>query len=575
VTSQPPPARTTNLIVARLFEQIAQSLEVAGEQGHRLRAYRRAARGVAGATEPLEQLAAEGRLRDIHGVGPSLAALIEEFLDTGDMRTHARLVGEHPPGLAPLLHARGFGPAGVNALHQATGVTDLDEVERAAHEGRLAQALGARRADELVAQLPLLRNPIRTLRLKPAWETARQIVDLLSAAAPRRIEVAGAVRRMCEVVVGGLDIVAAPGDSDGTALLDLLEGLPNVIRVVDRTAASVTVRLFDGIEIRLHLADLSRFGAALLWHTGSRAHLSRLTSLASGRGLHLTLEGLSEMTAATEEELYRALDMPWIATELREDSGEIEAALNGALPNLVTIDDLKGDLHCHTNWTDGTASLEDMALAARARGYEYMALTDHSRSLTITNGLSLERLEEARLLVQQVNQKLAPFVVLLGTEMDIPEDGSLDYPDATLATLDYVSASVHSRFKQPESLMTPRIVRAVTHPLVHTLNHPHGRLLGARPAYAVDIQRVISAAASAGCAMEVSADPARMDLDGSGARRVRDAGGRCTISSDAHSTLDFANIYLGVGSARRGWLEPDYVLNTRSLDDLRALLRRK
>jgi DNA polymerase (family 10) len=574
VTAQPPPARAINLIVARLFEQIAQSLEVAGEQGHRLRAYRRAARGVAGAPEPLEQLAAEGRLREIYGVGPALTALIEEFLETGDMHTHARLVGEHPPGLAPLLHARGFGPASVQALHQATGVTDLDEVERAGKEGRLAQALGPRRADELVAQLPALRNPIRTLRLKPAWESAHQIVDLLSADAPRRIEVAGAVRRMCEVVVGGLDLVAAPGDSGGAALFDLLEVLPNVIRVVDRTAASTSVRLYDGIEIRLHLADSGAFGAALLWHTGSTAHLARLSSQASRKGLQLTAQGLSGTTAVTEEDIYSALDMPWIAPELREDTGEIEAALNGSLPNLITIEDLKGDLHCHTNWTDGTASLEDMATAARARGYQYMALTDHSRSLTITNGLSLERLEEARLLVQQVNQRLAPFVVLLGTEMDILEDGSLDYPNATLAPLDYVSASVHSRFKQPESVMTPRIVRAVTHPLVHTLNHPHGRLLGARPAYAVDMQQVISAAAAAGCAMEVSADPARMDLDGGGARRVRDAGGRCTVSSDAHSTLDFANIYLGIGSARRGWLEPDHVLNTRSLDDLRHLLRR-
>jgi DNA polymerase (family 10) len=420
-----------------------------------------------------------------------------------------------------------------------------------------------------------LRNPIRTLRLKPAWETAQLMVDLLSAAAPRRIEVAGAVRRMCEVVVGGLDIVAAPGDGGGAALLDLLERLPSVIRTIDRTAVGVTVRLYDGIEIRLHVAELNTFGSSLLWHTGSEAHLSRLRTLAVGRGLQLTADGLSGKPTTTEEEIYRALDLPWIAPELREDTGEIEAALNGSLPNLITIDDLKGDLHCHTNWTDGTASLEDMALAARARGYEYMALTDHSRSLTITNGLSLERLEEARLLVQQVNQKLAPFVVLLGTEMDILEDGTLDYPDETLATLDYVSASVHSRFKQPEALMTPRIVRAVTHSLVHTLNHPHGRLLGARPAYAVDLQQVISAAAAAGCALEVSADPARMDLDGSGARRVRDAGGRCTVSSDAHSTLDFANIYLGVGSARRGWLEADHVLNTRSLDDLRALLRRK
>jgi DNA polymerase (family 10) len=281
----------------------------------------------------------------------------------------------------------------------------------------------------------------------------------------------------------------------------------------------------------------------------------------------------AQPACATEADVYAALDLPWIAPELREDDGEIEAARAGHLPRLVEQGDLRGDLHCHTHWTDGSASLEDMAIAARARGYAYMALTDHSRSLTITNGLSIERLADARRAVDQLNHQLAPFVILLGTEMDILEDGRLDYPDEVLASLDYVSASVHSRFKQTEALMTPRIIRAVTHPLVHTLNHPHGRLLGARPAYAVDMPRVIATAARAGCALEVSADPARMDLDGSWARRARQAGARCTISSDAHSTLDYDNIWLGIGSARRGWLEAADVLNTRSLEELTAILR--
>src|SRR5439155_13768692 len=234
---------------------------------------------------------------------------------------------------------------------------------------------------------------------------------------------------------------------------------------------------------------------AMLWHTGSEAHLGQLQKLAAQRGWRLGVDGLvadgRTVAAATEEEMYRALDMPWIAPELRENEGEIEAGLAGSLPRLICTEELRGDMHCHTNWTDGVNSLEDMARTARARGYEYMALTDHSRSLTITNGPSLERLEEARRLVQQVNEQLAPFVVLLGTEMDILADGSPDYPDETLASLDYVSASVHSRFKQSESEMTPRILRAVTHPLVHTLNHPHGRMLNARPEYAVNMPRVI------------------------------------------------------------------------------------
>jgi DNA polymerase (family 10) len=562
-----------------MFEEIAQSLEVAGEQTHRLRAYRRGARGVAATPQPLEQLAAEGRLRQIPGIGPALEALITEFLASGAIRTHSRLVGTHPPGLAPLLQAKGFGPAGVQALHEALGATDLDEVERAAHEGRLAEALGSRRAEDLIAQLPALRNPVRPVRLKPAWEFARLIVDLLQdpQVAPRQIEVAGAARRMCELVVGGLDVVAVPGQSGGTALLDLLARLPSVVQVIDRTQWHARVRLYDGLEVRLHLADAHNWGAALVWHTGSSAHLERLASLAAQRGLRLTAEGLFAddrvLASATEEDVYAALGLPWIAPELREDQGEIQAALQGSLPHLIGIEDLRGDMHCHTNWTDGVNSLEDMAIAARARGYQYMALTDHSRSLAITNGLSLERLEEARRLVQRVNHQLAPFVVLLGTEMDILADGSLDYPDETLASLDYVSASVHSRFKQPESEMTSRIVRAVRHPLVHTLNHPHGRLLNSRPAYAVNMQQVIETAATAGCALEVSADPARMDLDGGWARRVRAAGGRCTVSSDAHSILDFENIWLGIGSARRGWLEPADVLNTRSLEALRELLR--
>jgi DNA polymerase (family 10) len=294
-------------------------------------------------------------------------------------------------------------------------------------------------------------------------------------------------------------------------------------------------------------------------HTGSAAHVARLGMLSGD----------------TEEAVYRRLGLPWIAPELREDTGELEAAREDSLPRLIQLEDLKGDLHCHTNETDGVATLEDMAQTARARGYAYMALTDHSRSLTITNGLSLERLEEARQRVQQLNERLAPFVVLLGTEMDILEDGSLDYPDDTLASLDYVSASVHSRFKQAEPAMTARILRAIAHPLVHTLNHPHGRLLGIRPSYAVDMPRVIERAAEVGCALEVSADPARMDLDGGWARRVRDVGGRCTISSDAHSTLDFDNIWLAIGSARRGWLEARHVLNTRPLAELRELLRER
>jgi DNA polymerase (family X) len=566
----------TNLVIARLFEEIAQSLEVSGERGHRSRAYRRAARAVAIYPEPIEALAADGRLRDIAGVGASLGALITEYLATGSIGTHTRLVDEHPPGLAPLLNARGHGPASVQHLRASLGVTDLDGVERAGVDGRLASAIGPRRARELIDQLPALRNPIRPLRLKSAWDLARELLELLDGTG---IELAGASRRMCEMVTGGLDLLASAGPDEMEAVLDRLTRLPNVAELTDRTASFASMRVFGGVSVRLNVVEPTAWGGALLWHTGSQAHVNRLAALAAARGWELTSGGLRDaesgghvIASRREEDIYRALDMPWIPPEMREDTGEIEAALQGSLPRLLEISDLQGDLHCHTSWTDGSATLEQMATAARDRGYAYMALTDHSRSLTITNGLSLERLEEARRMVQQLNHQLAPFTILLGTEMDILADGQLDYPDDVLSALDYVSASVHSGFKQPEDVMTARILRAVSHPLVNTLNHPHGRLLGIRPAYAVDMQRVVETAAEAGCALEVSGDPARMDLDGTWARRARLCGSRFTVSSDAHSTLDFDNIWLGVASARRAWLGPQDVLNTRSAGDLRALL---
>jgi DNA polymerase (family 10) len=550
--------RLKNFEVARLFEEIARSLDVKGEQSHRPRAYRRAARALAACPEPIEQLAADARLREIPGIGPSLEALIREFLATGAIRTHLRLVTDHPPGLAPLLAARGFGPSLVASVHDALGVTTLDEVEEAARDGRLASAVGQKRTAALLDQLPSLRRPFRRLRLKSAWELATEVLALLGTESRYRVEVVGQARRMCEIVDGGLDLVA-----DSPLAADHVVRLPSVDTVLERTSDSVRVRLYDGVELHLWIAAPSAWGTALVQHIGSPAHAERLIAMTAG-----ALPSLP-----TEEAVYAALGLPWIPPDLREDAGEIEAALNGALPKLVQQSDLKGDLHCHTLWTDGSNTLDDMALAAKARGYAYMALTDHSRSLTITNGLSLERLEEARRCVQQLNHKLAPFVILLGTEMDILEDGTLDYPDEVLETLDYVSASVHSRFKQTLEPMTSRILRAVTHPLVHTLNHPHGRMLLARPAYAVDMPAVLAAAAASGCALEVSGDPARMDFDGTWARQARAAGARCTISSDAHSTLDFDNIWLGVASARRGWLEPADVLNTRPLDELRALLR--
>jgi DNA polymerase (family X) len=270
--------------------------------------------------------------------------------------------------------------------------------------------------------------------------------------------------------------------------------------------------------------------------------------------------------------IYERLGLPWIAPELREDEGEIEAGLAGNLPELVELSDIKGDLHTHTNWTDGTDTLEEMAKAAKAKGYQYMALTDHTQNLAMTRGLTPERLEEERALVKRVNHKMAPFVVLLGTEMDILMDGQLDFGDDVLRSLDYVSASVHSGFRQPREVMTARMIRALSNPLVNTLNHPHGRIIRRREGYEVDMQAVIEQAASVGCALELNATPDRLDLNGTWARRALALGARFTVSSDAHSTTELDFMQFGIGSARRGWLTAGDVLNTYPLDELRALL---
>jgi len=382
--------------------------------------------------------------------------------------------------------------------------------------------------------------------------------------------------------VGGLDLLAARSTAeDAERLLATIATLPNLVQALDRSSDELSVQLSGGLEVRLTVVPPEAWGSALVWYTGSQAHVARLEALARERGWRLTSLGLEDdasgklLEREREAAIYERLDLPWIPPELREDEGEIEAARSGSLPRLIELGDIKGDLHTHTNWTDGTETLEDMARTAKSRGYAYMALTDHTQNLAMTRGLTPERLAEQRALVKRVNHKLAPFVVLHGTEMDILLDGQLDFSDDLLRSLDYVSASVHTGFRQPRAVMTERMLRAISNPLVNTLNHPHGRKIGRRDGYAVDMQAVVERAAKLGCALELNATPDRLDLNGPWARRGQKLGARFTISSDAHSTGELDFMQFGVGSARRGWLTAADVLNTLPLEELRALLARR
>lgn len=575
-------ASNANAEVARLFAEIGDILEIKGEPPYRYNAYRTAARSVGNATERLDVLFEQGRLRQLYGVGSALEAKIVEYLKTGRMESYEDVRRDFPVALASLLQVPGLGPGRARAVYQELGVSTLSELEEAARAGRLrdVQGFGPKAIDTLLANLDRLKQRSTRGLLSDAWAAFAQINEALAEPSEEdRIAVVGSVRRMQDSV-GGLDLLAGRDTpEEAERLLDAIARLPNLVQVLDRSADEVSVQLYGGIDVRLMIVPRAAWGSALVWYTGSRAHVARLEGLAGERGWRLTPLGLEEdasgklLERERETAIYERLGLPWIPPELREDTGEIEAGLAGRLPKLVELADIKGDLHTHTNWTDGTDSLEEMAKAAKAKGYAYMALTDHTQNLAMTRGLTPERLEEERALVKRVNHKLAPFVVLLGTEMDILMDGQLDFSDDVLRSLDYVSASVHTGFRQPREVMTARMLRAISNPLVNTLNHPHGRKIGRREGYAVDMQAVVERAAANGCALELNATPDRLDLNGDWARRGLALGARFTVSSDAHSTKELDFMQFGVGSARRGWLTPDDVLNARPLDELRALLK--
>ena len=573
---------SANAEVAQLFAEIGDILEIKGEPPYRFNAYRSAARSVGNAGERLDVLFEQGRLRELQGVGAALEAKIIEYLKTGRMASHEEARRDFPVALASLLQVPGLGPGKARAVYQELGISTLPDLEDAARSGRLREVpgFGPRAVDTLLASLDRLKQRSSRGLISDAWAAFGQIREVLGE---DHLAVVGSTRRMQDSV-GGLDLLAGRDDAaSAEQMLQTVASLPNLVQVLDRSSDDVAVQLYGGLTVHLTIVSPDAWGAALAWYTGSRAHVARLEALAREHGWELSPFGLEESATGKlverqhEAAIYERLGLEWIPPELREDDGEIEAAQAGSLPKLIELGDIKGDLHTHTNWTDGTENLEDMAKTAKALGYQYIALTDHTQNLAMTRGLTPERLEEQRALVRRVNQKLAPFVVLHGTEMDILMDGQLDFPDDLLRSLDYVSASVHTGFRQPREAMTERMLRAISNPLVNTLNHPHGRKIGRREGYAVDMQAVVERAASLGCALELNSTPDRLDLNGTWARRGLKLGAKFTISSDAHSRSELEFMQFGVAMARRGWLTPADVLNTRPLDDLRALLaaRRK
>jgi DNA polymerase (family 10) len=565
-----------NADIARAFGEIADLLEIQGANPFRVRAYRNAARTLESYGRDVAALAREGAdLTALPGIGDDLAAKIREFAETGRMSLLERLHRELPPAIAELLQIPGLGPKRVKALWHDLDVQTTEQLLRAARDGRVRAVPGfgeklERRIEDAGAAHA---GAPRRFKLAVAAQYAGPLVTYLKGArGVRRVEVAGSFRRRRETV-GDLDLLVTGEGADAIARFAAYD---EVAEVLSQGTTRASVVLKCGLQVDLRVVPEESYGAALHYFTGSKVHNIGIRRLAQARGLKVNeygvFKGSRRVAGETEESVYAAVGLPYIEPELREDHGEIEAARAGRLPRLVDIGDLRGDLHAHTKATDGHDTLAAMAKAAQALGHQYLAITEHSRRLAVAHGLDPRRLEKQIDEIDRLNARLEGLRVLKGIEVDILEDGSLDLPDSVLSRLDLVVGAVHSRFDLPRARQTERILRAMDGPRFSILAHPSGRLLETREPYDVDMLRIVRKARARGCFLELNAHPDRLDLLDSHCRMAKDEGVLVAISSDAHSTADLGNLAFGVGQARRGWLEPGDVLNTRGLRDLRALL---
>lgn len=565
----------TNADIAAAFDQIADLLELQDANPFRVRAYRNAARLISELKLDLAAAVTAGKpLPKLPGVGADLAAKIEELARTGRLAALERLRRQVPAGVTELLRLPGLGPKRVRALYERLHVHTPEQLLRAARDGRIRElpGFGAKTESRIAEAVAARLAAGKRFKLAVAAQYAAQLIDYLRGApALEEIVAAGSLRRAKETV-GDIDLLAtAP---DGAPVVQHFTRHPDAVQVLAAGETRGSIMLASGLQADLRVVPPASFGAALLYFTGSKAHNIRLRNLALARGLKLNEYGLFKgrqaIAAATEEEIYAALGLPWIAPELREDRGEIEAAKQNALPRLVERADLAGDFHVHTKWSDGTATIEDMARAARERGLRYIAIAEHSRRLTVAHGLDAVRLAKQRDEIDDVNARLDGIAVLAGIEVDVLEDGSLDLPDSALARLDLVIAAVHSKFNLPRARQTARVLAALDNPYVKILAHPLGRLIDRRDPYDIDMLAVIRKCKARGVALEVNAHPDRLDLTDTYCRMAKDEGARVAIDSDAHAVHEFDNLAHGVGQARRGWIERGDVLNTRSLAELRA-----
>jgi len=567
-----------NSEIAAIFEQLAELLEIQEENPFRIRAYRNAAQVIRAQSRSMVDLVAAGAdLDELPGIGKDLAAKIATIVRTGKLPLLEQVRARVPAPLVELTRIEGLGPKRAKTLYRALKIRSLEDVQRAARSHRIREIKGfGPRTEQLIGERAAhVAAAERRLKLVDAEEIVGPLIEYLCGAdGVKAVEVAGSYRRRRDTV-GDLDVLASA--ARGGSIMDRFVHFEDVVEVLAQGPTRATVRLRNGVQVDLRVVPPESFGAALHYFTGSREHNVAVRRRAMAKGLKLNEYGIfrgeRRVGGRTEQEGFDAVGLPFIPPELREDRGEIEAARRKRLPALIELDDIRGDLHCHTRASDGRDTIEAMAKAAAKRGYEYISVNDHSRRVNVAHGLDRRRLMQQIRSIDRLNEKSKGAVILKSSEVDILDDGSLDLPDSVLKELDFTVCAIHYGLNRSRERQTGRILRAMDNPYFTILAHPTGRLINAREPYEIDLERVLDAARERGRILELNAHPDRLDLDDRACRMAKEAGVRVAISTDAHSKGDLGLMRFGIGQARRGWLEPHDVVNTRGLEELRRLLR--
>jgi DNA polymerase (family 10) len=548
---------------------MADILEFKGENPFKISAYRKASRIIGDLTQDIEEIAGNEKLKDVPGIGEGMAQKIVEYLKTGKISKFEEVRKGISDELIAIMDIPGMGPKTLSMFHKEKGISSLSHLEKAVENGSLIglPGIGEKKVENIKRGIQLLKQSKGRMNLGVAFPVAKRIVETLrQKTGSQKIEWAGSLRRMKENI-GDIDILATGADHE--KIVYAFTHLPEVREVLASGETKASIIVEGGTQIDLRVVEEDSYGAALQYFTGSKGHNIRLRGIAKAKGIKINeygvFRGEKKVGGKEEEEVYRALGMVWIDPELREDRGEIEAAQDGRLPKLVQESEIKGDLHVHSKWSDGTSSIEEIAKAAQKRGYQYVAICDHSKSLRIAHGLDESRLMKQIEEIDRLNEKLKGFHILKGSEVDILTDGTLDLSEKVLEKLDFAVAAVHSGFKQDKGKMTKRIIRALENPHIHVLAHPSGRLLGTRDPYEVQIEELMEAAKKYGKALEINAYFERLDLDDIYCRKAKEMGIRVGIGTDSHHLDQMWMISLGVSVARRGWLEPMDILNTLPL----------